>query len=120
MNRIRLASVEEVESIKDQSDLDTGDVVFALDTQKGIGLAVRRLCTEIDPMIPAPNWDTKLRAMFTRDLETVLWGQGGTHYYFNVDAEDKDWQHVVKTWGATLVSPKPVLRYKRVINEHAK
>jgi|SRR6267142_1856116 len=115
MNRIRLATAEEVESIKGKSDLDTGDVVFALDTQKGVGLAVRRVCTEIDPMFPGQEWDTKLRAMFTRDLETVLYAQGGTHYYFNVDAEDKEWQHVVETWGASLVSPKPVLRYKRVI-----
>ncbi len=115
MNRIRLASVEEVESIKDKSDLDTGDVVFALDTQKGVGLAVRRVCTEIDPMFPGAEWDTRLRAMFTRDLETVIFSQGGTHYYFNVDAEDKDWQHVVETWGATKVSPQPMIRYKRTI-----
>ena len=115
MNRIRLASVEEVESIKDKSDLDTGDVVFALDTQKGVGLAVRRLCTEIDPMFPGAEWDTRLRAMFTRDLETVLFSQGGTHYYFNVSADDKDWQHVVETWGAEKVSDRPVIRYKRTL-----
>lgn len=117
MNRIRLASPEEVETIKDKSDLTTGDVVFALDTQKGVGLAVRRLCTEIDPMVPGAEWDTKLRAMFTRDLETVLFSQGGTHYYFNVDAEDEEWQHVVKTWGAEQVSTKPVLRFKRTLQE---
>jgi len=115
MNRIRLATAEEVESIKAKSDLNTGDVVFALDTQKGVGLAVRRLATEIDPMVPGIEWDTKLRAMFTRDLETVLFSQGGTHYYFNVDAEDTDWQHVVKTWGAEQVSIKPVLRFKRTL-----
>jgi len=115
MNRIRLATPEEVDSIKDGSDLDTGDVVFALDTHKGVGKAVRRVCTEIDPMFPPPEWDTKLRAMFVRDLETVLWSQGGTHYYFNIDAEDTDWQHVVETWGASKVSPKPMLRYKRTL-----
>lgn len=115
MQRIRLATPEEVESIKDKSDLDSGCVVFALDTQAGTGLAVRRVCTEIDPMIPAPDWDTKLRAMFTRDLETILWGQGGGSYYFNIDAEDKKWQHVVKTWGAEQVSVTPVLRFKRTL-----
>lgn len=115
MNRIRLATVEEVESIKDKSDLDDGCVVFALDTQKGVGLAVRRICTEIDPMVPAPNWDTKLRAMFTRDLETLHWGQGGKTYYFNVLASDTNWQHVVETWGAERLSPEPVIRFKRTL-----
>jgi len=115
MNRVRLATAEEVESIKDKSDLDQGDVVFALDTQKGTGLAVRRLCTEIDPLFPAPDWDLKLRAMFIRDLETSLWSNGGTHYYFNIDADDKDWKHNVETWGASQVSPKPVLRFKKVL-----
>ena len=115
MNRIRLATTEEVESIKDKSDLDTGDIVFALDTHKGTGLAVRRVCTEIDPMFPAPDWDTRMRAMFTRDLESVLWAQGGTHYYFNIDAEDKDWQLVAETWGASKVSPVPMIRYKRTL-----
>jgi hypothetical protein len=117
MQRVRLATAEEVESIKENSDLDTGDVIFALDTHRGTGLAVRRICTEIDPMFAGPQWDTKLRAMFTRDLETILWSQGGTHYYFNVDAEDKDWQHVVETWGASKVSPVPMLRYKRVLEQ---
>ena|SRR5258708_3360025 len=115
MNRIRLASSEEVDSIKGQGDLDDGCVVFALDTQKGIGFAVRRICTEIDPMIPGAEWDTKLRAMFTRDLETILFAQGGKTYYFDVDAEDEAWQHVVKTWGAERVSVKPVIRFKRTL-----
>lgn len=115
MNRVRLATTEEVESIRDKSDLDTGDVVFALDTQKGTGLAVRKLCMEIDPMFPAPDWDTRLRSMFTRDLETVLFAQNVPCYYFNVLASDTDWQHVVETWGAEKVSPEPMIRYKRTL-----
>ena len=49
MNRIRLATAGEVESIKDKSDLDQGDLVFALDTHRGTGLAVRRVCTDAAP-----------------------------------------------------------------------
>jgi hypothetical protein len=113
MNRIRLATQEEVETIKDRSDLDETCVVMALDTQKGTGLAVRRLCIEVDPMFPGDTWDTRLRAMFTRDLETVMAAQGAKSYYFNVAADDEKWINVVKTWGAEQVSVAPMLRFKR-------
>jgi hypothetical protein len=115
MNRIRLATQEEVDSIKPNADLDNGCTVFALDTQKGTGLAVRRLCFEVDPMFPAEQWDTKLRAMFTRDLETVMAAQGTERYYFNVNADDEKWIQVVKTWGAEQVSVAPMLRFKRTL-----
>jgi hypothetical protein len=115
MKRIRLATPEEIESIKPVSDLDEGCTVMALETHKGTGLAVRRVCQEIDPMIPASDWDTKLRAMFTRDLETVLAAQGVKYYYFNVAADDIAWQDVVKNWGAEQVSIAPMLRFKRTL-----
>jgi len=115
MNRIRLATEEEVNSIRDKSDLDEGCVVFALDTHRGVGLAVRRICTEIDPLIPPPDWDLKLRSMFIRDIETLCWGQGIKSYYFNTESDDTTWQHVVETWGAERLSPKPVVRYKKTL-----
>jgi hypothetical protein len=115
MNRIRLANVTEIESIKDKADLDQGCVVFALDTHQGTGLAVHRLCHEIDPMVVPDEWNTRLRAMFVRDLETVLAAQGTSHYYFNVLANDTEWQENVKTWGAEQVSVNPELRFKRIL-----
>lgn len=115
MNRIRLATPEEVEKIKDQSDLDSGCSVMALDTHKGTGLAVRRICNEIDPMVAGSDWDTRLRALFVRDLETVMAAQGVQHYYFNVDVADEAWIGVVKNWGAEQVSPVPMLRFKRTL-----
>lgn len=112
MHRIRLATDEEVNSIKDKSDLDVGCTVYSLKTQKGTGIAVRRLCIEIDPLVTPEEWDVKLKGMMIRDLETVLEAQGATHYYFNVDAEDTKWQHNVETWGAEKVSAVPMIRYK--------
>jgi hypothetical protein len=115
MNRIRLATQEEADSIKDFSDLDTGCTVFALNTQNGVGLAVRRLCQEVDPLVAPEGWNTRDRTIFVRDLETVIAAQGGTHYYFNVDADDQTWQDVVKHWGAEQVSKSPVLRFKKIL-----
>jgi hypothetical protein len=115
VNRIRLATQEEVEKIKPVSDLDENCLVFALDGHNGVGLAVRRLCQEIDPMVTPEDWNTKLKAMFVRDLETNLWSQGTRYYYFNVAADDKQWQEVVKNWGAEQVSAAPMLRFKRTL-----
>jgi hypothetical protein len=115
MNRIRLATNEEVEKIKPVSDLDENCLVFALDGHNGVGLAVRRLCQEIDPMVTPEDWNTKLKAMFVRDLETVMAAQGVKYYYFNVAADDEQWQSVVKNWGAEQVSIAPELRFKRTL-----
>jgi len=115
MQRVRLATIDEVEAIKSKADLTDNSVVFALDTYNGTGFAVRRLCTEIDPLISPDAWDLKLRAMFTRDLENMLWSNGGKEYYFNVDAEDKDWQKAVINWGAEQVSKTPELRFKKTL-----
>jgi hypothetical protein len=114
MKRIRLATAEEVESIKDVSDLDQGCNVFALDTAAGTGLAVRRMCQEIDPLI-TPGWNPRQRSLFIRDIETVLHAQGGTSYYFNVDPDDSEWIGFIKGWGAEQVSPQPMLRFKRTL-----
>ncbi len=115
MKRIRLATAEEIESIKDKSDLDVGCNVFALDIGKGTGFAIRRVCTEINPMISPESWDLRPRLMFIRDLETVMAAQGATHYYFNVAAEDVEWQENVKHWGAEQVSESLELRFKKIL-----
>src|SRR3974390_2573354 len=113
MNRIRLATVDECEVIKAKADLDQSCNVFALDTGKGTGYAVRRVATEIDPLIAAPDWDLRLRVLFYRDLETACWAQGATSYYFNVHADDKEWLDTFEKWGAVRTSTAPEYRYKK-------
>lgn len=115
MNRLRIATKEEIEKVKACADLDQGCTVLALDTERGTGLAVRRICNEIDPMVLPDEWNTKLRALFTRDLETMMAAQGTLHYYFNVAATDEDWMKVVENWGAEQVSPAPMIRFKRTL-----
>lgn len=114
MNLVRLATAEEVESIKSVADLDVGCNVYALDTQAGVGLAVRRVCNEIDPMV-TPGWNSRQRSLFIRDLENGMKFQGVSHYYFNVDPADTTWIDFVKGWGAEQVSPEPYLRFKRTL-----
>ena len=115
MKRIRPATIEEIESIKDRSDLDVGCNVLALETTLGTGLAVRRICNEIDPMISPDAWTLRQRIFFIRDLETVLAAQGVPYYYFNVGADEQPWIDTIKEWGAEQVSKKPELRFKKIL-----
>ena len=118
MNRIRLATQEEVDSIKEVSDLDASCNVFALNSNGDgtgkVGLAVRRVCTEIDPLV-ADGLTTRFKAVFIRDIETVLAAQGVLSYYFNIDPDDIEWIDFITKWGGEQVSKKPLLRFKRTL-----
>jgi hypothetical protein len=115
MNLIRLATSEEVETIRENSDLDPTCAILALTTQAGTPLVVSRVAREIDPMHFPAQMSYRQRFMFIRDIENILWGQGCERYYFNINAEDKEWRDVVKNWGAEQVSPEPIIRYKRTL-----
>lgn len=123
MNIVRMATPEEVETIRENSDLDPTCAVLALTTQAGTPLVVSRVAREIDPMHFPATMNHRQRFMFIRDIENILWGQGVTNYYFNILADDehKDWRDVVTNWGAEQVSPAPMIRYKRtLIDVHSK
>jgi len=116
MQRIRLATPEEVVQIQDKCDLDDTCIVYALDSNhKGVAFGVRRLAAEIDPIIVPEAWDNRLRQIFWRDLETATWAQGVKHYYFNVHTADQQWIDVMKNWGAEQVSTAPEFRFKKVL-----
>lgn len=113
MNRIRLATPEEIEKIKPQADLDQNCTVLALDTQAGTPIAVLRTCVELDPALFPEGFTKPQIAMFTHDVETFLVAKGALSYYFNADPDDEKWIHVIKGWGCEQVSPKPYLRFKQ-------
>lgn len=116
MNRVRLATESEIAAIKDTSDLDVGCRVVALNTQQGTPIAVMRMCTEINPVHFPENMTTKLKLLFMRDLETVLWGQGVTHYYLQIPANDQEYiDNMRENFKAEQVSPSPELKFKKII-----
>ena len=49
INRIRLATPEEIETIKATADCGAGSNVLALDTPEGTPMAVIRTAVEVDP-----------------------------------------------------------------------
>lgn len=114
INRIRVAKPEEVKAIEATSDLQ-GCTVLALDTPEGTITAVVRTPVEVDPVRYPEDISDRWKAMFQRDVETVLAAQGVTHYYFNVHAANEQWRHVVETYGALAQSNEPEIRYKKVL-----
>lgn len=112
MDIIRLATEEEVEKIKNTSDLSYATSVI---TFGGEDFAVFRNCFEIDPMIFGPNTDNRRKRLFGMNLETALRLQGVREYYFNVKVEDESFRQVVEHMGATPTSTAPEIRYKKVL-----
>lgn len=108
---IRLATLEEVEAIASKSDLTPASRVLAFEDNR----AVVRVATEVDPFIADPKSPKYKRALFLWGIENLLRFQGNTEYYFNIREEDKEFQEVVKDFGAQQVSLGPELRFKKVL-----
>ncbi len=116
INRIRIATPEEVAEVIQSGDSREG-TVLALDTPEGAMKAVIRTAIEIDPVIyPQPDkLSMRMRAVFWRDLETVLAAQGAKNYYFNVHVSNQAMNDTVKTWGAFRLSSEPEYRYIKAL-----
>lgn len=114
MNHIRIATEEEVESIRKGSDLGPAYTVLAMDRREGKPhLAVLKNTVELDPVYFAPDATTAQRARFIWGLEERLIGAGVRQYFFNVSIDDKEWQQNLRSWGAVQQSPGPELRFGR-------
>ena len=115
IQRLRLATPEEIEKIKADSDLDPTCKVLSLDTAMGTPIAVIRLGIETDPVYYPKEFGAKQIAMFSRDILNYLWAQNVERFYFNIDATDTNWADHLKAEGCEQVSKIPELRFKRTI-----
>lgn len=113
MEKIRLATKEEIDGIKDKSDLDFANAVYAMG--EPADLAVLKTVPELDPVHFVDSSNTRKRVQFLWGLENIFRVAGLRAYYFNVDAKDKAWQEVITNWGAELISPTEELRFKRIL-----
>lgn len=111
MENIRLATPEEVESIRDKSDLEVGSTVYAF----GKSLAVLRTQTRLDPVIFDPEAQTQRRYQFIWGLETAMRLSGVPAYYFNVPTEDATWIRAVEHNGAQRIHDTAMLEYKKLL-----
>jgi hypothetical protein len=115
INRIRVATPEEVKGIAEHSDLGPGCTVLALDTPEGVAFAVVRTVVEVDPVLYPEKMSARMKAIFQRDVETVLAAQGVQAYYFNIKADNEGMLAVANTLGAAAMSVGPEIRFKKVL-----
>ena len=112
MDNIIIASPEQVERIRSQSDLGPSSLVLAM----GEDLAVVKNLVEIDPVFYANGATNSRKLMFVWGIENWLRLTSTWAYYFNVKAEDSVWRKVVETHGAEAISEAPEIRYKKILN----
>lgn len=122
MDKIRLATAEEIEKIASSSDLNPGDIaqsraeVWAMangDREPIFG--VIRKSIELDPVhIPEGTPDTR-KAAFIWGLETGMRMRGVPYYYFNIHERDKKWKETCEKFGAEVLSTEPEFRMKKVL-----
>ena len=112
MDKIRLATPEDVEGISQKMDITPNSTVV---TFGGKDFAVIRNVMELDPVIFAEDTTDRRKLFFLTNLETALRLQGITEVYFNVVADDKVYNDVLKNWGAESISTAPQVRYKKVL-----
>lgn len=108
LEKIRLASPEEVEEVRSTSDLTPTSRVLVMGNSK----AVWRICNEIDPWYYKEGTSLQERMLFTFAIQNFLVGAGASEFYFNVHADDDKARKGFETIGATLTSTAPEVRYK--------
>lgn len=108
---IRLATPEEVEAIRKDSDLTNATRVLVFDNDR----AVIRMALEVDPVHFAKDTPKHKRALFLWGIENTLRLEGVPEYYFNVRVEDQEFIDTVKGFGAVQVSRGPELRFKKTL-----
>lgn len=106
-DRIKLATPEQVEQIKENSNLTATCRVLAMGDQ----IAVWRNCHEIDPLHPngaSPGQMYK----FMWGIENILLGAGVTEYFFNTPADDTHYTQILDRLGAKRLSKQPDYRWR--------
>lgn len=111
---IRPATEEEVEPIKEGSDLTGSTSVWAWPNDKGAtDLAVIRQALEIDPVHFAETSGNQRKLMLFWAVCNMLKASGTREVYFNINSEGtEDYQAILEKMGASKLNAKPQYRYK--------
>ena len=107
MEKIRLATIEEIDTIKDKSNLNSRSTVWQLEGMLG----VCKVVNELDPVF-LNGASTKQFCKFVWGLEYIMKGAGWDSYHFNVKAEDREYNELIQEFGGERVSMQPDYRYK--------
>lgn len=107
MDKLRLATPEEIKSIEGESDLTASSRVLAY----GKIIAVERIAPEVDPVF-YNGVPTRERYAFLHAVSHFLLGGGANEFYFNIPASDTEYAGILEKLGAVRTSKEPEFRYK--------
>lgn len=107
LERIRLATEEEVKEIESNSNLTPMCRVMKMGEITGVW----RVAHELDPVHPNGAPMQKLYK-FLWGVENILKGSGCTEYFYNVPADDLKYHKILEELGAERVSKQPDYRYR--------
>lgn len=110
LEKIRLATPEEVEAIAKEADLTPMSKVLAMGDMR----AVWRVAHELDPVFYGDAPDAR-KYKFIWGIENIMKGSGCTEFYFNVPVSDEKYNKIVEHFGAQRTSKEPEYRYKVVL-----
>jgi hypothetical protein len=107
LERIRLATPEEVKEIEHDSNLTPMSRVLKM----GDMTAVWRVSHELDPMhlngAPVQRF-----YKFVWGIENIMAGSGVTEYFFNTPADDEKYHRFVEELGGQKLSKQPDYRWR--------
>lgn len=111
---VRLATPEEVEKIRETSDLTNATSVWVWPNEgKDSDMAVVRNCLEIDPMHFGKDSGHQRKALWGWTLFNMLRSNGVKEIYFNIDAEGmEDFTSILEKMGASRTTAKPQYRFR--------
>ena len=107
LEKIRLATKEEIEAIQDNSNLTPMCRVLAMGDMR----AVWRIAHELDPVHFAGAPKGRMYK-FLWGIENILRGAGVTEYFFNTPADDENYHKVLEELGAEKLSKQPDYRWR--------
>jgi hypothetical protein len=107
LERIRLASPEEVKEIEHNSNLTPMCRVLAMGDMK----AVWRVAHELDP-VHFNGAPVQKMYKFLWGIENIMAGSGVTEYYFNTPADDPKYHKILEELGGQKISKQPDYRWR--------
>lgn len=114
MDKVRMASPEEIKTLSDFANLTPGSVVFAYEKKDGEpDFAIVRPVVELDLAFCKTN--PRRRLWFLANIETAMRATGYTEYQFEVDPADDTYNEVITHLGAERTSDPQEIRYRKVL-----
>jgi hypothetical protein len=107
LERIRLATPEEIKEIEPNSNLTPMSKVLVMGDMK----AVWRVAHELDP-VHFNGAPVQKMYKFLWGIENIMAGSGVSEYFFQTPADDPQYHRILEELGAQKLSKQPDYRWR--------